>query len=177
MAENEELSQTVKKGGDSNKKKAFKVVTFVVVLAVAGILIYRLWPKDDPRNVVVNNSNVDDVLVDMGDTKLVEPGYYTVTMNNEWHFADGIAASEDAYVENVESNTNDVYFDIFLNSDKDNAVYKSPVIPRGSYLEEITLDKDLDPGTYDCVCIYHLIDDEQNTVDTLNVAVTLIVEG
>lgn len=177
MAENESQIETVKKGGDSKKKKAVKVVSFVVVLAVVGFIIYRMWPREDPRNVVVNQRNVEDVVSNMGNTELVEPGYYTVTMNNEWHFSDGTAASEDAYIENVESNTNDVYFDLFLESDSENAIYKSPVIPRGSYLEFVTLDTDLDPGTYNCVCVYHLVDDTQNTIDTLSVAVTLIVEG
>jgi hypothetical protein len=120
---------------------------------------------------------VDEILSDMENAEVVEPGYYTATMTNDWHFATGNAVSEDAYVENVTENTNDVYFDVVLAEDEDNVIYKSPIIPRGSRLENIALDTDLDAGTYNCVLIYHLVDEEQNTVSTLRVTVTITVEG
>jgi hypothetical protein len=80
-------------------------------------------------------------------------------------------------VENVEKNTNDVYFDILLAEDESHVIYQSPVIPRGGHIEKIALDEDLEPGTYDCICVYHLIDEDQNTISTLRVTLTIIVEG
>jgi hypothetical protein len=44
-------------------------------------------------------------------------------------------------------------------------------------MENITLDEDLDAGTYDCVCIYHLVDENQNTTSTLRVGLTIVVDG
>ena len=84
--------------------------------------------------------------------------------------------SYDAVVENVEKNTNDVYFDVEL-SDTEETIYESPVIPRGSHLEALTLDKELEAGTYDCVLTYHLIDEDQNTVSTLRMGLTVMVEN
>ena len=44
-------------------------------------------------------------------------------------------------------------------------------------LEEIAFDEPLDEGAYDCVVIYHLIDEDQNTLSTLRIALKVIVEG
>ncbi len=168
-----------KKGGV--KSVAFVAYLVIVVIAVVVIVLYvtknKKGSEDEKRNVVVTEDNVEEVIAQMEEAEAVAPGYYTVTMNNIWHFANGSAVSEDAHVENVVENTNDVYFDIFLASDEENAIYKSPVIPRGSTLENIALDTPLEAGTYDCICVYHLVDEDQNTLTTLRVTVTLIIEG
>lgn len=97
-------------------------------------------------------------------------------MTNTWHFETGDGVSRDAYVQNLPENTNDVYFDLFLAGQETESIYQSPVIPRGSELTEIALDKPLEAGTYDCVLIYHLVDEEQKTISTLRVAVVIVVE-
>lgn len=175
MAETESQSQTEQKGGDKKKGVVKKVVAVTAVVAVVGALLYYFWPREE-RNVVTQN-NVNSVIRDMDDAEPVETGYYMVTMNNEWHFPNGEAPSSDAYVENDPENANAVYFDVFLADDETNAIYKSPVLPLGTSLENITLDTPLDAGTYDCICEYHLVDDDQNTLSTLRVTITIIVEG
>ena len=126
--------------------------------------------------MVITPENVESVLDEIDEAQ-VEEGYYTVTMNPTWHFTTGGEASYDAVVENVEANANDVYFDIVLESDEEKVLYKSPVIPRGGRLEEIQLDELLNQGSYNCVVIYHLIDEEQNTLSTLRVALNIVIEG
>lgn len=163
------------------------IVAVVVIVALAGVIIYLLLsrnqgtdaePEEEKRNVVVTSENVERVLEEIDEAgEATAPGYYTVTMDTTWHFATGSEASYDAVVVNVEKNTNDVYFDIVLESDEKRVLYKSPVIPRGGRLEDISLDEALDAGTYDCVVIYHLIDEEQNTLSTVRVALQIIVEG
>jgi len=129
------------------------------------------------RSVLVTPENAEQVAEELISQDYVEPGYFTVSMSNVWHFANGDAESGDAFVENLTQNTNDVYFDLFLMENQDSAIYESPVIPRGGVLENFALDTHLDAGTYDCVMIYHLVDGSQNTVSTLQVEVTVIVEG
>lgn len=191
MADNnssERISQKLapaSEGGVKGKKRGLLIGISVVIIiaALVGIIVYLVMAQGggqqdiEKRNTVVTPDNVDQVMEEMSNAEYVEPGYYTATMTNEWHFATGDAVSEDAYVENVPENTNDVYFDIVLEEDENNVIYKSPVIPKGSRLENIALDTKLDAGTYNCVMIYHLIDDEQNTVSTLRVTVKVIVEG
>lgn len=148
------------------------LVTVIVLLVKGNGAV-----KDEvKRNVVVNSNNVEQVAEELIKEEYVAPGYYSTQMSTTWHFATGDAVSEDAYVKNDAGNTNDVFFDVFLASNEDEPILQSPVIPRGSELNEISLEKKLDAGTYDCVMVYHLIDDEQNTVSTLRVAFTIIIE-
>ncbi len=128
------------------------------------------------RNVLVTEENVAEIAASMEEEDFQVPGYYTATMNSTWHFPSGNEPSSDSYVENVVENTNDVYFDIFLADDSENPIYESPIMPRGSRLSAVALDTPLDAGTYDCILIYHLIDDQQNTISTVSFSITLIVE-
>jgi hypothetical protein len=183
MSSQTETSAGTRKGG----RKGIIIVIIiacVVVAVLAGVIIYLLSTRDqgqdeekEMRNVVVSQDNLQEQIGNMDSMDYVEPGYYTASMTNEWHFASGDAVSQDAYVANRPENTNDVYFDLFLAGDESKPIYESPVIPRGSSLEQISLDVDLDPGTYDTVMIYHLIDENQNTISTLRVTVTLYIEG
>ena len=153
-------------------------IVIVALVITVIVLLVRGRSKEDEvkRNVVVNQENAEQVAEDLINEPYIEPGYYSTQMSTEWHFSTGDAISEDAYVKNDAGNTNDVYFDVFLESDESTPILQSPVIPRGSELDNISLDKKLDAGTYDCVMVYHLVDDDQNTVSTLRVAFTIIVE-
>lgn len=153
------------------------IVLIIVLLVIIIALLLKGKELDEPkRNVVVNQENAESAVEQMMAQEYVAPGYYSTAMTTLWHFATGDAVSEDAYVANRQENTNDIYFDIFLEDDESEPIFQSPIIPRGSEMNEIVLDKPLAAGTYDCVMIYHLVDDEQNTVSTLRVGFTIIVE-
>lgn len=168
-------------GGKEGRKRTSVIILILAILALVSVIVYLIMSREptekELRNEVITPDNVDEILEQMEEKDFVAPGYYTVTMNYEWHFATGDAISSDAYVENVIENTNAVYLDVFLANDEENAIYKSPVIPLGSRLQDIALDTKLDVGTYDCIAIYHLVDDEQNTISTLRVTITVIIEG
>lgn len=138
------------------------------------ILIYFLLHKADEkkRDVVVNEDNVEEIVSDMMEG--VAPGTYQVTMNSTWYFDNGLVSSNNAYVENAEANENPVYFDI-ARSDTDETIFKSPIIPVGSHLDDITLDEELPDGTYDCVMTYHLLDNDEETVSTVRVGVKIVI--
>lgn len=174
--------QTIKKQQKKkeNKTKIILILGAVIIIILVVMVIFLLTnsPKDTPkRNVVVTKDNAEEIVDNMLNQEYIEPGYYSASMNTTWHFLTGDAISEDAYVENVVENTNDVYFDLFLVDNEDEAILESPVIPRGSELKDIALDKPLSAGTYDCVMIYHLVDEEQNEVSTLRVGLTIVIEG
>ena len=179
MSRQENKQNNERKGG--NRSIVIVVIIAVVIIAIlVGVIVFLLKPQEEEkRNVIVTSENVEEIVeqVEEKATKFVPPGYYTVTMENVWHFPSGDQVSEDAFVMNVEENTNDVYFDLVLAENEEHVVYSSPVIPRGARLEEIMLDEILEAGTYDCVMIYHLIDEEQNTISTLRVAIKVIIEG
>lgn len=168
--------KSAKKG---NKKVIIAGIGIIIVLLIAIIvlLVMRKEKPEEKRNVVVTKDNVEEVTDDMLNQEYIEPGYYSTSMSTLWHFSTGDAISEDAFVENLEENTNDVYFDVFLADNEEEAIYKSPLLPRGSELNNISLDTSLAAGTYDGVVIYHLVDEEQNTISTLRVGITIIIEG
>ncbi len=174
--------------GKTKEGKNGKIIIIagvVIIIVLLGVIIFMLASgkedKEEPkkRNIVVNESNAESVAAQMIEEgqEFVEPGYYTVSMDTDWHFSKGDAISDDAWVDNLVENTNDVYFDVFLAENEEEAIYQSPVIPRGSYLEQIALDKPLEKGIYDCVIVYHLVDEEQETVSTLRVAFTITVDS
>jgi hypothetical protein len=173
--------------GKSSRVNPLIIGGGVVIVVLVGVIVALVMNlnRGEPQNtregmeqraVVINEDNVDEVLQEVIEDPWVPPGYYEVTMNTTWHFPDGASPSSDAYVENVEGNTNDVYFDVQLH-DTEEVIYESPVIPRGAHLDNITLNRVLDAGEYDCVVEYHLVDEQQKTLSTLNMAITVIVES
>lgn len=180
-------NETGSNGGSKAGKIALACGIVAIIILLVVVVLLLLNKKDavpaettddvSARGVVVNEKNFDETVDDFMTKPTVEPGYYTVSMTNEWHFATSDATSEDAIVRNKDENTNDVYFDVFLEEDEKNAIYKSPIIPRGSELEGIKLDTELDAGTYGCVLIYHLIDENKKDVSTLRVGIKVIIEN
>lgn len=159
------------------------IVIIILLLLVVTVLLLRgngeettTAEVEEKRNVVVTTDNVEDVVEELMNDEYIQPGYYLTSMSTTWHFSTGDAISEDAYVENDAGNTNDVYFDVFLASDENTPILESPVIPIGAKLENIALDTPLEAGTHDCIMVYHLVDDEQNTISTLRIRFTIIVE-
>lgn len=153
------------------------VAAIVLLLSKKGISQSAVESTEQKRNVVVNEKNAEEIAEELASDDYVEPGYYTVNMATEWHFTTGDAISDNARVDNVAGNTNPVYFDLFLAENEEEPIYQSPVIPVGSFLENIILDQPLSAGSYDCVMVYHLVDDEQKTISTLRVAIQIIIES
>ncbi len=180
-------NETGSNGGSKAGKIALACGIVAIIILLVVVVILLLNKKDaapaetsddaSARGVVVNEKNVDGALDEFVNRPTVAMGHYIVSMTNTWHFASADATSEDAFVRNKDVNTNDVYFDVLLEEDEENAIYKSPIIPRGAELEGIKLDTALNAGTYDCVLIYHLIDENKKNVSSLRVGIKVIVEN
>lgn len=168
-------AQQTEKTAAGQKKKT--VILVLIILVLLGIILVLLFGgKEEPkRNVVITEGNAQEVIFELSEMEVVPPGQFEVNMNSTWYFASGTAASSNAYVGNVANNSHDVYFDVELPNGE--VILQSPVIPRGSHMENITLDKDLDAGTYDCSLIYYLVDENQVPQSTLQITLTIIVEG
>jgi hypothetical protein len=169
--------------GNTKKKVLIVVLILVLILiigALAAIIFNLLKSKETSddgtptsrRNTVVSMDNKDEILADLNN-KIAE-GLFEVKMNVEWSFEDSSTPSENAYVANVTSNSNTVYFDVTLDSTGE-TIYESPYLPVGSELSNIALSSQLAAGTYPCTLTYHLIDDDYNDVSTMAVTVTLSV--
>jgi len=174
------------KAEEKKSKKSLWLILLLllIIFALIGVIFFMKKDKDSndgagdkavDRNVIVNEDNAEDVAEKLPDKERVPVGRYEVVMSTTWNFKDGSSASEDAYVANAERNTNSVYFDL-VRSDTKEVILASPIIPVGSRMDKITLDSDLKKGSYDCVCTYHLIDDEKKPIGKASVAVTVNVQ-
>jgi len=121
----------------------------------------------------VTEDNLDEVISELEVPSANVPKYFTANMNSTWNFPDG-RTSVDAYVGNYSDNETPFYFDVSL-TDSGETIYESPVIPIGEQLNGITLNRSLDDGVYSGDLVYHLIDENQKTLTTVTMAVTLIV--
>ena len=122
------------------------------------------------------NTNAEKLAEKLIIEEPVAPGSYEVTMSTTWDFENGTSVSENAFVANKKNNTNDVYFDL-VRSDTEEVILASPIIPLGMKMDKIKLDDDLPKGSYDCVCTYYLIDDDQKPISKLSVGVTVNVKS
>lgn len=154
------------------------LVCVIVVMMNAKNGVSEAENAEEKRPVVVTPENAEEVAEQILNQEEPEgvPLHYQVTMNSTWEFEDGKSESENAYVANSKENETAVYFDVVRN-DTQETIYQSPVIPAGEELGSITLDQDLDAGEYECTLTYHLIDDEQNTLTTVNMWVMIRVNN
>lgn len=181
-----------------NTKRKSKVVpvliiVFLLIIGALVAVIIKISDKDkndegtaytsnsseiieEKRNVVINEDNVDELIDQLSEEEKTPPGSYEVAMSTLWNFGDGESISEDAYVENSISNTNDVFFDVKL-AETDEVIYKSPLLPVGSHVENIALEKKLEKGTYDCIVVYSLVDEEQDVLSEVQVKLKINVQS
>lgn len=181
-----------KEGGDMLNKNSEKtnkkwimmcVLAGVVILGLVCVIVVMSRSRDtdgeregeaEKRPVVVIEENAEEVAEQiLNQTEPVGiPLSYQVTMNSTWEFEDGKSESKNAYVANSKDNETPVYFDVVRNDTRE-TIYQSPVIPLGGELSSIKLDQDLNAGDYECTLTYHLIDEEQNTLTTVNIWVMI----
>jgi hypothetical protein len=164
--------------------KILLAVFIIIILGLGCYAGFRLFSgeksSDSTENAVKRNYVVlaDAAAIPSVDEEAVNSASsYDVKMNSEWTFANGSAYSEDAFVENPSTNLNSVYFDIKVNGYEE-PVFTSPVLPVGSHIENITLDKALKAGTYKCTLIYLLLSmDGKDSVGTLQMALKIIIQS
>ena len=156
-----------------------KTIELGIILSI--VLVYVIFfskekkaPDGDRpilgRSTFVNDNNVDEVKEQL--KQPIEDGYFRTRMSIDWTFENGSSVSKDAYVANAKENTRMVYFDVTLDTTGD-LVYSSPYMPLGTELKDIKLTKKLSKGTYPAVVTYNLVDDSQNIVSNVSVAVTI----
>lgn len=164
----------VKEGGSSRLIIIIGAVIIVLLIALILILLLRKTPEseqavsnNDSRQVagtsrlVLDQESASNIMDEM--RQEVEEGMFECNMSMTWTFADGTSESNDAIVVNSENNSYPIYFDVTLN-DTNELIYSSPVVPVGSQITNIKLDKALDPGEYKATVMYSLLEDAESQV-------------
>jgi cytoskeletal protein RodZ len=189
-----ESEKTVSTGkGDGRKKLiVFIIVAMFLVLigsvaVMASLLIKSNKSREqilaqqenqkEPKKVITPDT-AEEVMEEIlsEDTASDAPSSYTVTQNGVWTFENGDAETQDAYVANDVENETPIYFDLIVDETGE-TIYSSPVLELGAKLEKFRLDKHLDKGSYDCTVLYHLVDENQNTLTTTRIGVQVLVEN
>lgn len=170
---------------------AVLIVGVFFIAALLGVIVFLLLGRGDntqtpqplretvteERAIVVNEDNAEEVAEAIINEPVIPIGYYEVNMNFSWTFPDGQSPSDNAYVENKATNNSAVYFDVVLGEDESVVLFESPILPLGTHINEVTLKRDLDAGTYPCVIIYHMVDDQQRTTSTLRMNLEIIINS
>ena len=181
---------------ESPARKGVKwiIVAVIAILAVALIICIVLLVSrsgdtgeiqpglnNDNNNVpptaldrgFVNEGNVDDIMSELSEK--VEEGMFECMMSTSWTFEDGASSSPNSYVANVESNRHAFYFDVY-EAQTDELLYSSPILPVGSEIQNIKLDKQLSAGDYDAVVMYTLVNEAYEEVSTVGFRITITVK-
>lgn len=152
-------------------KNWFIIILLLIVIAVLGIVIYMLLHK---KEEAVDRSASEGLIVDEEDVPEESPTF-TTDMNMGWSFPSGGRVSTDAYIGNSEYNEHDVYFEIYLEDEEQTLLYSSPVLPVGTHIKKLKLDKSLPDGTYPAECTFHLLDDDDPDKEISKVSFSVIL--
>ena len=168
----ENQKETANKG-----RRKMIIIAFVVLCAALVVCVVLLLQKTKPKELdrgFVDESNKDKVMEDMGNK--VAEGMFECKMTTSWVFEDGKSESPNAYVANVESNLHTIYFDVY-DTATDELLYSSPMLPVGTELNNIKLEKELQKGEYDAVVQYTLVGEENEEVSTVGFNITISVNN
>jgi len=180
MPEENTTAQNQKKGGGKKKSVIISIVIgaiiVLVILIVALILLLRnTGEKEEVKRQVITQETVEQEIAAATEDVRDVPESYIVTQNSDWVFPTWDTPSANAYVENDANNETPVYFDLVLDSTGE-TIYSSPILMQGATFSGFALDKELPAGTYTCTLVYHLVDDEQNTLTTTSVGTSIQVQ-
>ncbi len=163
---------------------------FILVLAALIVCIVLLLNRQDTgpdlpdRGMVTSNGgkaavlergfvdteNVEDIVLEMEDK--VEEGMFECEMTTTWTFDNADAVSPNAYVANAKGNRHTLYFDVYLDGE-DEAIYSSPLLPVGTELQGIKLDKAVSAGEYGATVVYTLVDEDYEEVSAVGFKIKL----
>ncbi len=169
-----EKKEKIREAGKAGARSKKVIIFFLILVIIAlGVVIYFLLHK--PEEKVKRNISEGLAVGDVDDK--ASNATFTTDMNMVWTFPSGSAVSNNAEIGNSVSNIYDCYFEVYLDDEEQTLLYSSPVLPVGKKLDKLELDQVLPDGSYDAICTYHILDDEDpdRELGTVSFAVSLMV--
>ena len=175
---------------NSSQKKLIIIIAFAVLIAALVVCIVLLFLKptgdvqptaaSDSRNSAaaalergfVSEDSAQDIMSEM--TEKVAEGMFECKMTTAWTFNDAESVSHNAYVANVENNRYTLYFDVIEESTNE-TLYSSPMLPVGTDIENIKLEKRLPAGDYNAVVMYTMVDENYEEVSSVGFKITISI--
>ena len=126
-------------------------------------------------NLLVNESNLEEIEKELSER--VARGMFETHMNMTWTFPNGSSASTNAVMGNSVNNNYPFWFEVKL-AGTDEVVYTSSLLPVGTQLAELKLDKPLEKGEYDAIIYIHMIDENNEPIESnMGFSITLVVRN
>ncbi len=153
------------------KHKKQTVVAAVLVILAAILLWKLLIPKGEVTSYQPEFEEGQEQTVSEGGVEagIKIPGYSTIAVD---------AGTKEVAVELTNPEENQVYFQItFLLGEEQEQIYQSKFIRPGDHLYEITLDRALDPGTYDLTIQYDTFSMDESYTPRNGASVNCILEA
>lgn len=157
MSETENRSKEhIGESEEEQKKKRRKKIIIILLVIITVIAVF-LW-MGRPKNVM-NEGNYKQIMEDMDER--VQEGYFETYMNTDWTFPDGTSETTNAILGNSPNNKKPIRCEVLM-KDTEEVLYSTDVLPVGTELPPFKLDVDLEPGTYNAVCMVYLLDEEED---------------
>lgn len=180
-----------RKEQNDSRKNIILVVMSIVILLLICLVVFLIVqkqeskPKDSAsgdfriiqttqpsKPMIVDENNADDIMESLQKDSV--DTMFNCRMSYQWTFDNGSAESKNAYVANTDYNHYPIYFEVLLD-DTQEIVYTSSIIPVGSEVNGLTLDKDLAAGNYPATVNYHLINNDNQEVSSVGFSITIQV--
>ena len=148
------------------KKSKTPIIILIVVLVIAAIGV-GAWAVISQSGGFYDNAaqngqapykTNEEIQAELN--RQVEEGMFNISIASVVEFADG-ASPGTAYIENIPGNRYDMMVEITLD-DSGETVFQSGALAPDSYLDDITLSKDLDAGTYPATATFTAYDTESH---------------
>ena len=177
----------------NNKLLIVIIILLLVVIIAGGIIAFLLISKDGNDNssselikvnddatveILGNDSflilDEDDAIPDKDELqKKIDDGRMNLKFSNEIIVENGKDGICD--ISNTNNNTRDMYVSIWL-YDTQEEIYRSGLIPVGAKIEQLQLNRELEPGSYTGIMVYNQLEYDK-IVAQVNVEVTLNVKS
>lgn len=157
------------------------VLMLIVLLLGCALALMHCAPKDtsgffdaDAKTGQAPYKTEDEIQAELN--RIIEEGMFNISIASTIEFADGASLGK-AYIENVPANRYAMKVKLALDDGRE-VVYESGGIAPGSYIEDIALARDLEPGEYAATATFTAFDmDTHDEVGVAAARVTLLVRG
>lgn len=160
-------------------KRNAKIIIPIILIAAAlgiGVGVYFANSAHGDKDLKDGRIPYQEGVVVLEDTMIepTEDGWIDLTYNYQAYSRDGIHFS--CYLTNDASNVYDLYFDIYADGAMRDEIYLSGLLPPGTALQNITLDRELPVGTNEVYVVFNQVDLDEGGNQVIVGQATVTVE-
>jgi hypothetical protein len=173
----------VENKGVNSKQVVLILSVFILVAAAAVALILYLNRPEEVLPAVAPTGGVRMMTeenireIELENQEKLDRGMFETYMNTTWLFPDGKSPSENAIMGNSTSNNYPFYFTITVDNTGE-TVFTSGLLPVGSEISQVVLEKELAAGTYPATVRVNMVDENDQPVESnMDFAIMLVIQS